>query len=58
MFIRNLDYCPEFTAGDNSLLREIFNPVKDDLTLGQGQAGTDDCKAQVKKLGGILYSRG
>ena len=33
MFIRNLQACPEFVAGDTSLLRELFNPLKDDLSL-------------------------
>jgi mannose-6-phosphate isomerase-like protein (cupin superfamily) len=33
MFIRNLDDCPEFTAGDNCRLREILHPDKADLAL-------------------------
>ncbi len=33
MFIRNLKDCEEFTAGDNSILREILHPDKADLKL-------------------------
>ena len=31
MFIRNLNDCPEFTAGDNCRLREVLHPDKADL---------------------------
>jgi len=33
MYIKHLKDCPEFIAGDNSLLREILNPKKEDLTI-------------------------
>ncbi len=33
MFIRDLVACEEFVAGDNTTLRELFNPLKDDLDL-------------------------
>ena len=33
MFIKRLRDCSEFTAGDNSRLREIFNPSKEDLKV-------------------------
>ncbi len=33
MFVRNLKNCPEFTAGDATRLRELFNPPKDTLEL-------------------------
>ena len=33
MFIRDLKDCAEFTAGDATRLRELFNPLKDDLAL-------------------------
>ncbi len=33
MFIRDIKECPEFTAGDNCKIRELFNPLKDDLEL-------------------------
>jgi len=33
MFIRSLSDCPEFKAGDNSILRELLHPDKSDLAL-------------------------
>jgi len=33
MFIRSLNDCPAFTAGDNCTLREILHPEKADLAL-------------------------
>ncbi len=33
MFIRDIENCEEITAGDNTRLRELFNPVRDDLEL-------------------------
>ncbi|MFC1587066.1 cupin domain-containing protein [Planctomycetota bacterium] len=33
MFVRDLDDCEEFTAGDNCFLRELFNPHRDNLEL-------------------------
>ncbi len=33
MFVRKLENCPEFTAGDNCTLREILHPDKADLKL-------------------------
>jgi mannose-6-phosphate isomerase-like protein (cupin superfamily) len=33
MFIRELNDCPEFIAGDNCILREILHPDKADLAL-------------------------
>ena len=33
MYIRELDDCAEITAGDNTLLREIINPLIDPLSL-------------------------
>ncbi|HIJ72214.1 MAG TPA: cupin domain-containing protein [Planctomycetes bacterium] len=33
MLIKNLKDCPEFTAGDDSLLRELFHPDKADLDI-------------------------
>ena len=38
MFIRDLKDCPEFTAGDATRLRELFNPLKDPLRLGYSLA--------------------
>ena len=33
MLIRDLNDLPEFIAGDNTVLRELLNPEKDDLKL-------------------------
>lgn len=33
MFISDLKDCKEFSAGDNTRLRELFNPLKDTLAL-------------------------
>ncbi len=33
MFIKNLQDCEEFMAGDNSLLRELLHPDKADLAI-------------------------
>ena len=33
MFVRDLGDCEEFIGGDKSILRELFNPLKDDLKL-------------------------
>lgn len=33
IFIRDLKKCKEFSAGDNTLLRELFNPLKDKMDL-------------------------
>jgi len=31
MFIRDLKKCEEFLGGDNTILRELFNPLKDEM---------------------------
>lgn len=33
MLIKNLKECPEFAAGDKTQLRELLNPLKENLTL-------------------------
>lgn len=33
MFIRDISGCEEIVAGDNCLLKELFNPLHDDLKL-------------------------
>ena len=38
MFIRDLRDCEAFTAGDNSVLRELLHPDKADLKLGYSLA--------------------
>jgi mannose-6-phosphate isomerase-like protein (cupin superfamily) len=38
MFIRNLRQCPEFIAGDGSILKELLHPDKADLRIGYSLA--------------------
>lgn len=38
MFIRDLKDCPEFVAGDKSLLRELLHPDKADLEINYSLA--------------------
>ena len=38
MFIRDLSDCEEFTAGDNSLLRELLHPDKAELAINYSLA--------------------
>ena len=38
MFIRDIGGSKEIVAGDNTLLRELFSPLKDDLDLGYSLA--------------------
>lgn len=33
MYVKHLKDCPEFIAGDNSHLREILNPRKEDISI-------------------------
>lgn len=33
MFVKELEKCPEFVAGDNSLLRELLHPKKDPVFI-------------------------
>jgi mannose-6-phosphate isomerase-like protein (cupin superfamily) len=33
MFVKNLQHCTEFIAGDNTILRELLHPDKADLQL-------------------------
>ena len=33
MFVKNLDKCDEFTAGDNTILRELLHPAKENLDI-------------------------
>ena len=33
MLVKNLKDCPEFIAGDDSILREILHPAKSDLQI-------------------------
>lgn len=38
MFIKDLNNCEEFIAGDNTILRELLHPDKADLDLGYSLA--------------------
>jgi mannose-6-phosphate isomerase-like protein (cupin superfamily) len=38
MFIKDLKDCEEFTAGDNSILRELLHPDKTDLAISYSLA--------------------
>ena len=49
MFIRRLDDCPEFIAGDNSILRELLHPDKADLDLRYSFARAIVPKGNVPK---------
>lgn len=33
MYIKDLEKCEEFFAGDNAVLRELLNPLKEDITV-------------------------
>jgi mannose-6-phosphate isomerase-like protein (cupin superfamily) len=49
MFIRDIGSSKEIIAGDNTLLKELFNPLKDPLDLGYSFA------AGRVQLGGTTY---
>ena len=38
MFIKRFDDCPEFTAGDDSILREFLHPAKAGLSINYSLA--------------------
>jgi len=66
MFIRDLSECKEIIAGDRSILRELFNPLKDDLnlryslahsTIKSGQT-TKNHKLKVSEIYYIIQGRG
>lgn len=40
MFIKDMRKCEEIIAGDNSILRELLNPLKEDLTIRYSLAHT------------------
>jgi mannose-6-phosphate isomerase-like protein (cupin superfamily) len=50
MFITDLNEREEIVAGDNSILRELFNPLRDDVAVGYSLA-----HAKVKP-GEITYA--
>ena len=41
MFVKNLEDCPEFIAGDRSILRELLHPDKGGRGVGDGVGGGD-----------------
>ena len=38
MIIKDLNECSEFIAGDNSILKELFNPEKEDISINYSLA--------------------
>ena len=52
MFIRDIAGSKEIIAGDNTLLKELFNPLKDDLKLGYSFA-----VGRVQMLGSTYLHR-
>ena len=50
MFIRDLSKCKEIIAGDNTVLKGLFNPLKEDLDLGYSLAHA------IVKPGQITYN--
>ena len=40
MYIKNLQECEEIVAGDNSILRELLNPLKEDIAIRYSLAHT------------------
>jgi len=49
MLVRKLKSCREFTAGDGSILREIFNPEKEDLKVNYSLAYAKVMPGQTTK---------
>jgi len=47
MFIRHLQDCEEFVAGDRSILREILHPDKADLAIRYSLARAKVCAGEV-----------
>jgi mannose-6-phosphate isomerase-like protein (cupin superfamily) len=56
MFVRRIADCPEFTAGDNTKLREVFNPLKDGLELGYSFAVARVAPGDVTLLHRLRHS--
>ena len=61
MNIIHLDSCNEFVAGDNCILKEIFNPNKEELALSYSLAhakvkpGEKTLAHKLSSLRGLLY---
>ncbi len=56
MFIRRLRDCPEFAAGDDSLLRELLHPDKADLRLRYSLAHAVVRPGQTTRLHALTTS--
>ncbi len=56
MFIRRLNDCPEFTAGDNCRLREILHPDKTALELRYSLAHAVVAPGQTTRLHALRTS--
>lgn len=49
MFVKNFSHCPEFTAGDNSILREFLHPAKENIAIRYSLAHATVKKKQTTK---------
>jgi mannose-6-phosphate isomerase-like protein (cupin superfamily) len=64
MFIRDLGSSKEFIAGDNTLLRELFNPLKDEIDVGYSfavgrvQPGGDTYPHRLKSAEVYFFLKG
>lgn len=47
MYIKDLNKCEEIIAGDNSILREMLNPLKEDIAIGYSLAHTKVKPGQI-----------
>ncbi len=56
MFVRKIADCPEFTAGDETKLREVFNPLKDPFDLRYSMAVARVAPGQTTLLHRLRYS--
>jgi len=56
MFIRRLQECPEFTAADDSILRELLHPDKTDLRLRYSLAHAIVRPGQTTRLHALTTS--
>jgi len=61
MFVRRLEDCQQFIAGDCSLLREFFHPDKEQLNIGYSLAhaevlpGETTCCHRIKQSSEVYY---
>ncbi len=57
MFVRKLMNCSEFTAGDHSILRELFNPLKDKMKLNYSLAHAKKHKLKTSEVYYVLQGK-